>query len=287
MFEETAVADFVSAGPARRRAARPPFRRARRADERVTMLGEPIDLIRPEELMLQIEQWIADGAGQRIVANHNLHSLYLIRRDPGMRRFYDRADLIELDSTPLVHFGRLLGVSSQPFHRCTYLDWRDHFWSLANRKGWRVMFVGGAAGVAETAARQLGQRYPIAVVGTHNGYFDATPGSPGNAAVLAAVRDFAPDVLFVGMGMPRQERWIIDNLGDLPDAVILPVGAAFDYEAGAQTAAPRWMGKVGLEWLFRLASDPKRLFVRYCVEPWFLLGPAIDDLKAARQRRRA
>jgi len=285
MFQEKAALDFVTAMPDRRRSARPPFRRERRADERVTLLGEPIDLIRPEELMLQIEQWIAEGAGRQIVANHNLHSLYLIRRDPGMRRFYDQVDLIQLDSTPLVHFGRLLGLSSQPFHRCTYLDWRDHFWSLANRRGWRIMFVGGAAGVAETAAKQLGERYPNAMIGTQNGYFDATPGSDGNAAVLEAVRDFAPDVLFVGMGMPRQELWIADNLSDLPQAVILPIGAAFDYEAGAQKAAPRWMGKVGLEWLFRLASDPKRLFVRYCVQPWFLLGPALRDVQAAGRRR--
>ena len=87
--------------------------------------------------------------------------------------------------------------------------------------------------------------------------------------------------------MPRQELWIVQNLAALPDAVILPVGAAFDYEAGAQKAAPRWMGPLGLEWLFRLAADPRRLFVRYCVEPWFLIGPALADLKAAGDRRSA
>ena len=119
-----------------------------------------------------------------------------------------------------------------------------------------------------------------------SGYFDATPGSLGNTAVLAAIKDFAPHVLFVGMGMPRQELWIADNLASLPLVPILPVGAAFDYEAGVQKAAPRWMGRLGVEWLFRLFADPKRLFARYCIEPWFLIGPALGDVRAAMRRRK-
>ena len=248
------------------------------------LLGQTIDLVRPEEVLHHIARWIDEGA-KTVVANHNLHSLYLVRRDPDMVRFYERAALVELDSTPLVHFARLLGLQSRPFHRCTYLDWRDHFWSLANRNGWRVFYVGGAPGVAAEAARRLNQSYPGAVIGTIDGYFDATQGSDENDLALAAVNAFQPDVLFVGMGMPRQEAWITRNYDTLPDAVILSVGAAFDYEAGAQKAAPRWMGRAGLEWLFRLVVDPKRLFVRYCVEPWFLIGPALADLKAARSRQ--
>ena len=283
MFQEQTGVPVAKAPPDRRRAPRLEFRHRRRASERIRLLGEPIDLVRREELMDQLEQWV--GAGQtRIVANHNLHSLYLIRREPEMRAMYDRADLIELDSTPLVHFARLLGLGTRSFHRCTYLDWREHFWSLANRNRWRVMYVGGACGVAETAARRLAALYPGVVIGTRDGYFDANPGSAGNAATLAAVRAFQPDVLMVGMGMPRQEAWIARNHAALPPAVILPVGAAFDYEAGVQRAAPRWMGRIGLEWLFRLVVDPRRLFVRYCVEPWFLIGPAVDDIRAVRRR---
>lgn len=282
-----APSDFEPSGPApdRRRRVRAPFRRTRRAEERITLLGEPIDLVRPEEVLLHVERCV-EGRVRSVVANHNLHSLYLIRRTQGMRRLYEAADVIELDSTPLIHFARLLGHPARPQHRCTYLDWRDHFWSLADRKGWRVLYVGGADGVAEEAARRLTARYPRATVKGLSGYFDATAGSPGNAAVLAAVGDFAPDVLFVGMGMPRQELWIADNLEALPTVPILPVGAAFDYEAGAQKAAPRWMGRLGVEWLFRLFADPRRLFVRYCVEPWFLIGPALADVRAALKRRR-
>lgn len=271
--------------PDRRRRVRAPFRQTRRPEERITLLGEPVDLVRPEEVLLHVERSVEAGA-QSVVANHNLHSLYLIRRTPGMRRLYDAADLIELDSTPLIHFARLLGHPARPQHRCTYLDWRDHFWSLADRKGWRVLYVGGEDGVAEEAARRLTTRYPGAMVKGLSGYFDATPGSLGNTAVLAAIKDFAPHVLFVGMGMPRQELWIADNLASLPPVPILPVGAAFDYEAGVQSAAPRWMGRAGIEWAYRLVHDPKRLFARYCVEPWTLLPLALRDIRRARGRNR-
>lgn len=242
------------------------------------MLGEPVDLMRPEEVLLQVEDWVQAGV-QAVVANHNLHSLHLIRHDPAMRAFYDQADLVQLDSRPLVWFGRLKGLPVRSHHRSTYLDWRDHFWSLANRLGWRVMYVGGAEGVAAEAARRLTARYPNVSLSTRSGYFDVASGSAENAGVLAAINGLQPHILFVGMGMPRQEAWIADNLDGLPDSVIFNIGAAFDYEAGVQKAAPRWLGRMGLEWLFRLVSDPKRLFVRYCVEPWRLIGPAMADLR--------
>lgn len=285
MYQEPLGVDAAFAPPDRRAQKRRPFRQRRRPEERVRILGETVDLMRPEEVLLHVERCIEAGA-RSIIANHNLHSLYLLPRTPGMRRLYDMADVVELDSTPLIHFTRLLGLHSRPFHRCTYLDWREQFWSMADRKTWRVLYVGGADGVATAAAERLGARHPGAVIKGLSGYFDATPGSPGNAAILAEITTFKPDVLFVGMGMPRQELWIADHIDALPQAVILPVGAAFDYEAGVQKAAPRWMGRLGVEWLFRLFADPKRLFTRYCVEPWFLIGPALGDVREAMRRKK-
>ncbi len=127
----------------------------------------------------------------------------------------------------------------------------------------------------EAAAEALRARWPALTVGGRDGYF----GLQDEAAVVAAIAAFQPQVLLVGMGMPLQEGFIVRNLEALPACVILPVGAAFDYEAGVQTPAPRWMGRVGLEWLFRLVRDPRRLFVRYCIEPWSLVGPALGDLR--------
>lgn len=267
----------------RRRTERLPFRKRRRALERVEVLGAIVDLVRPEEVMHHVSGAVEAGE-PFLVANHNAHSLYLIRKNPELKRFFDEADLVEVDSTPVIFFTRVLGLQSRRFHRCTYLDWREHFWSLANRSGWKVFYLGGAPGVAAEAARRLGKEYPGARIATQHGYFELDDERGENPLVLDEIRTFAPDILFVGMGMPRQEQWILANKSRLPPCTIFSVGAAFDYEAGVQKAAPRWIGQAGFEWLFRLFSDPVRLYGRYCIEPWSLILPALRDIRTAARR---
>lgn len=244
-----------------------------------------LDLLRPEEVLFHVGEKIAAGLPCR-VANYNLHGIHLARREPDFRTFCESADLIEVDSTPILGFLKLLGLPVRPFHRCTYLDWREMFWSRAEQEGWRVFYLGGAPGVAETAAENLRQRWPGAQIASHHGYFDRTPGSAENDAVLAAIAAFRPHVLFVGMGMPVQEIWLQRNGGRLPPCAQFSVGAAFDYEAGVQRAAPRWTGRLGLEWAWRLFHDPRRLFRRYCLEPWSILPHALGDIIAAKRRGR-
>ncbi|QYC09280.1 WecB/TagA/CpsF family glycosyltransferase [Brevundimonas nasdae] len=275
---------FISPAHERRSAPRPQFRKRRRRRERVHMLGQLVDLVKPEEVLHHVQTAVAEGR-KTIVANHNLHSLYLIQKNPEMRAFYAQAEMVEVDSTPMIWFSRTLGLHSRGFHRCTYLDWRDHFWSVANRKKWRIAYVGGEPGVSETAAERLNAVYPHARILPRHGFFDASAGSADNAALIADLIAFKPEILFVGMGMPRQEAWILRNLELLPNCVIFSVGAAFDYEAGTQKPAPRWMGRAGVEWAYRLVQDPKRLFRRYCVEPWTLIPLAISDIRAARRRK--
>ena len=262
-----------------------PFRMRRRPEERVVLLGQLMDMVRPEEVLHFISGSIAAGR-KALVANHNAHSLYLLRRDPQFAAYYQMADLVEVDSLPLLLWANGTGRRSRRFHRCTYLDWRDPFWTLAASRQWRVFYLGGAPGVAERARTALLGSWPQLTLEVRDGYFDMAEGQSPNAEVLAQIEAFAPDVLFVGMGMPRQELWIQQNFDRLPDCVILPVGAAFDYEAGVQKAAPRWMGRIGIEWLFRLFHDPRRLFSRYCVEPWFLIGLLFQDAIAARAERK-
>ncbi len=218
------------------------------------------------------------GGRKTVIANHNSHSLYLLDREPEMRAFYDRADLIEVDSMPLILWGKLMGEPISRGHRCTYLCWRDEFWELADQNEWRVYYLGGEPGVAETAAERLRPIAPGAEIKVRDGYFNMAPRSTENAAIVAEIKAFRPHVLFVGMGMPRQEIWLERNYDALPPTVMLPVGAAFDYEAGTQNAAPRWTGRIGLEWLYRFTTNPSRLFYRYFVEPWALIPVAARDV---------
>lgn len=253
-----------------------PFRRQRRAEERMKALGAWLDFVKPEEVMLFLLRAVR-ARRQVVIANHNSHSLYLMRRERWLREFYDSADLVQVDSQPLILWSKLRGRAAQRFHRSTYLDWRETFWAMAAAEGLKVYFVGGEPGVADRATEALKSRWPGAEIGCHHGYFDCGDGAAANEEVLNKIAAFAPDVLLVGMGMPRQELWIHRNLDRLPHCAILPVGAAFDYEAGHQTAAPRWMGRLGVEWAYRLFADPRRMFSRYCIEPWFLLGAVLND----------
>ena len=132
--------------------------------------------------------------------------------------------------------------------------------------------------MAEQAAEALRKRWPSVEIGVRHGYFELDDPNEA-AAVVETIRDWRPDVLFVGMGMPRQERWVARHRAALPPCVIFTVGAAFDYEAGVTPTPPRWSGRLGLEWLFRFAAEPSRLFSRYFIEPWSLIGPALADLR--------
>ena len=211
-----------------------------------------------------------------IVANHNLHSLYLFQKRQDMRAFYEKADLIEIDSTPMIAWAKLMGHQVSRAHRCTYLDFREDFWTRTQANGWRIYHIGGEAAHNEASKVAILARYPKVHLDLHTGFFDMN--GAANEALLADLAAKKPDVLLVGMGMPRQETWILTNLDHLPDCVILPVGAAFDYEAGIMYTPPRWTGQLGIEWLVRFFHEPKRLFERYFIEPWWLIPQALRDV---------
>jgi N-acetylglucosaminyldiphosphoundecaprenol N-acetyl-beta-D-mannosaminyltransferase len=142
----------------------------------------------------------------------------------------------------------------------------------AVQRGWRVYSVGGKPGVFEAAAVRLRAEYPgLQLEGTH-GYFDVAPGSADTKAVLARIAAYHPQVLIVGMGMPRQEHWVHDNRAALAASATLIAGAAMDYVAGVVPTPPRGAAAAGFEWLWRFAAEPRRLWRRYLIEPWYVMG---------------
>ena len=263
----------------RRAVERPAFRRRRRGDERVRLLGADIDLMRSEEVMVLVRESVANGR-KALVANHDLRSLNLVRRDSVVRSFFGRADLVEVGSTPLLAWARLLGGSSRALHRGAFVDWRDHFWSLAARQGWRVFYLGGAPGAADRAARALTERWRGLKLGRHDGQF----GDAEEAGVLAKIAAFKPDVLLVGMPMPRQEHWIDAHFEALPNCVIVTLGDSLGGGGGLERAVPGWVTKAGVEGLFRLACRPFALIGRYIVEPLMVADLAYADVQAALRR---
>ena len=251
---------------------------------RLHLLGGDVDPVTPAEMLAATQVFLA-GGGTAVIANHNSHSLFLLQKIPALRAFFEDADLTQIDSLPMILWGRLMGLKVGREHRSTYLDWREDFWTLARERGWRVFHVGGAPGVGERAAAEIRRRYAGVNLAVRNGFFDIDPASADSRALRKDIAAFDPDIILVGMGMPRQEAWIAANRYLIGRGVFFPVGAAFDYEAGEQTAAPRWTGRLGVEWLYRLLSQPKRLAFRYLVEPWFLAPAALADVGARFSRR--
>jgi N-acetylglucosaminyldiphosphoundecaprenol N-acetyl-beta-D-mannosaminyltransferase len=118
----------------------------------------------------------------------------------------------------------------------------------------------------------LRNRYAGLQIRTHHGHFNAEQAGLENQAVLAEVKAYAPDVLMIGMGMPRQEIWILENQKDIDARTVFCCGALMDYVAGEIPTPPRWIGHLGFEWLYRLLSEPARLWQRYLLEPWSVMG---------------
>ena len=230
------------------------------------ILGVEVNLFNINQLNSLIREAI-DKKSKSIVANHNLNSLYIFHHDYRMRDFYDIADYVHIDGMPLIFLGKLFKLPFRKEHRVTYADW---VWSLmeqAAKENWRILYLGSKPGVADKGAEILRNKYPGLEIATKSGYFCV---NDQNHLVLDKIKVYQPNILMVGMGMPRQEKWILDNIKDLEANIVLPCGACIDYVAKEIPTPPRWMGQVGLEWLYRLLSNPKRLWKRYLIEPWFV-----------------
>ena len=250
------------------------------------LLGVSVNAMTTDDLLRVVESSIRSGE-RTVLGNHNLHSVYLYHRDPAMREFYARARYVFVDGMPLVWSAKALGLPLRGEHRHAPLDWIPLALARAAREGWRVYFLGCTEEVARRGEEVLRERFPGLEIATSHGFFDAAPGSPEAEAVLERIRDFRPHILCVGMGMPRQERWIAAHGERTGANVVINVGALMELFVGALPIPPRWIGRIGLEWLFRLVSRPHRVWRRYLLEPWFLLPLFLRDLRGRPRRSRS
>lgn len=240
------------------------------------LLGLRVDAMTLPDLQAVAAEAIEDSR-PCLIANHNLHSAYLYHHDPRMPEFYGKARYVQIDGMPLILIGKLRGYPLGAEHRLGAVDWIPQLTAEAARRGWRMFHLGSEPGVAERGADILRRRFPGLQIATAHGFFDADPGGEENRKLLERINAFGPNVLVVGMGMPRQEHWILDNIDRIEAEVILHAGAYMDFVAGVAPTPPRWMGPLSLEWLYRLYNEPRRLWRRYLLEPWFVLWLALKE----------
>jgi N-acetylglucosaminyldiphosphoundecaprenol N-acetyl-beta-D-mannosaminyltransferase len=246
---------------------------------RVNVLGVGVDPLTVEDLHAEIGRLVRGGRGG-LVLNVNAHCLNLCYEDPALRDFFNGAEVVFCDGAGVMLAARVLGGRIPA--RITYADWTWRLAAFAASEGFSLFFLGARPGVAQVAAEKLKERHPdLKIAGVRHGYFDHSAGSPQSEKVVDDINAAAPDILLVGLGMPLQERWLMENRERIDAGAVLTGGAVFDYVSGRLSRGPRFLTRNGFEWLARLLAEPRRLWRRY------LLGNPVFVLRVLRQRLRA
>ncbi len=236
---------------------------------KVTVLGVGIDRLPLEEALDYILD-AAAGNRRALIAHANITGLNLAYELEWLRTFYNRCDLVYCDGMGVALAARWLGVGVP--ERYTLADWVWPLAARAARQGASLFLLGNPPGVAERAAEKLRLRLPdLRIAGALHGYFDKDPASAENEAVIQQINDAGAAILLVGMGMPTQERWLMENWRRLNVNVAITCGALFEYIAGDLPRGPHWLTQHYLEWLARVMISPRRYAGRYLRDlPLFL-----------------
>jgi N-acetylglucosaminyldiphosphoundecaprenol N-acetyl-beta-D-mannosaminyltransferase len=227
------------------------------------VLGVPIAAVQIPEVVAQMEEWIAGRERSHYICVANVHVIMEGRQDSSFGEVLRSADLCVPDGMPLVWLGR---------HRGHALDKRVYgpdllidFCKVTTDARYTHFFLGGKPGVPEILSRKLLNRFPgVQVVGIYSPPFRHLT-QEEDYAITAQINRAAPDVLWVGLGCPKQERWMWEHRDKLQVPVVVGVGQAFDIHSGEAPQAPIWMRENGLEWVFRLYREPRRLWRRYLI----------------------
>jgi N-acetylglucosaminyldiphosphoundecaprenol N-acetyl-beta-D-mannosaminyltransferase len=229
------------------------------SDGRVEIVGIPVDNLTESEALDRIQSLINAG-GNRYAAVVNAAKLSLARRNLELTRILKSADLVTADGMSVVWASRVLG--RQIKGRVTGIDLMCKIVEQAEQLGQSVYFLGAVEESVRGTVDYFASKFPrLQVAGYHIGYFT----SADSSAVAGAIRRTGADILFVAMGSPAQEIWIDANLAATGVHFAIGVGGSFDHISGRLRRAPHWMQRAGLEWSFRLASEPRRLWRRYLI----------------------
>jgi N-acetylglucosaminyldiphosphoundecaprenol N-acetyl-beta-D-mannosaminyltransferase len=234
---------------------------------RVDILGVGVGAVDLDEAAETIESWI-ERREHRYVCVTGAHGIMESRRDPRLRDIHNAAGMVVPDGMPLVWVARLLGWKRT--RRVYGPDLMRRMTEISARRGYRQFFYGGAPGVAEMLRAALVAANPdLKVCGLLCPPFRALTVEE-DWAVVDTINAARPDIVWIGLSTPKQERWMADHLGRIEAPVMIGVGAAFDFLAGVKPQAPVWMQRNGLEWAYRLYTEPRRLWRRYaCIVPGF------------------
>ncbi len=235
--------------------------RARRGSlARLNVLGVGVSAVNTDSTIATINNWVATGTPNYVTVT-GVHGVVESQDDSGLARIHNAAGLVVPDGMPIVWLAKRAG--HRQVERVYGPDLMLEVCRRSEQTGYAHFLYGGGDGVAELLQRRLLERFPaLRIVGRYTPPF--RPLTPDEEVAIACAIDASgADIVWVGLGTPKQERWMSSMMPRIDRAVLIGVGAAFDFHSGLKTQAPRWMQRSGLEWFYRMVSEPRRLGARY------------------------
>lgn len=231
---------------------------------RIKLCGVGVDTYSFDEVVERITDHVSSSQKPEYVVTPNAQHIVVLQKDNHFRKIYQDAFLSVPDGVPLLWAAKFLGKSLNG--RVNGTDLFERLCEVAAEKKLRIFLLGGRPGAAERASQILTNRHPGLTV---SGFYCPPYGFESDPNELAKIEDALrltkPDILFVGLGAPKQEYWIYENYEKLNIPISLGIGVSFELVSGMVQRAPVWMQNTGLEWLFRLFAEPQRLWKRYLV----------------------
>ncbi len=248
---------------------------------RVRIGGVPIDRLTMAEAVDAIDDLVRARRGGSVFTP-NVDHIVQCQDDARLREAYETVSLSLADGVPVVLASRLLRRAAP--QKVSGSDLVGPLAKRAAERGWRVVLLGGGDGIARRAAARMTADHPgLNVVGTLSPRVELDASADRRKTVIESIARLTPDLVLVALGAPKQELWIHESCAALAPAVLLGVGATLDFLAGAVPRAPSWVSRGGLEWLYRLAREPRRLWRRYLLRDPRFLGVVLADLRRGPQ----
>lgn len=228
---------------------------------RINFLNTYIDSLTMQEAVDEAEKLI-ERSGSSYIVTPNLDHIVILENDREFTEVYSNADLILADGKPLIWISKLLKNPIK--EKISGSDFFPHLCNMCAKKGYSIFILGAAEGVADKAAESLCVKFKgLQIVGTYSPPFGFEKDEEEITKIKNFIKRTSPDVLAVSLGSPKGEKFIYNHLKEYDIPLSISIGATIDFEAGNVKRAPKWMANNGLEWLFRITQDPKRLIKRY------------------------
>jgi len=255
-------------------------------NHRVDFFGVPVVDLEMDAFLKQVEQHLLRRESTHVV-NLNPHHFLIAQRDEQFAQICHSGDIVFTDGIG-IKFASVLGDKFIQ-NRFTGLDLMKKVCALSSERGYSIFLLGGQHGIARQCADSLLREYPsLTIAGVNEPPFADSIEKYNNDEIIRQINVASPDVLFVALGAPKQEKWIEHFRTALQVPILMGVGGSFDIIGGRLPRAPGWMRAAGLEWLFRMGIEPRRLAPRYLIGiPQFILQALRLKLQSATDRRRS